>query len=87
MNVINLPASLLPAVAGDEQYRAACAVHADGHIRSAMEILSDDIGAIYGQRRVLTDSEARTVARLRNCLVALSHASNLLAPLTTEKPQ
>jgi hypothetical protein len=85
VNVISQPFTRLPAIADDPQYGAACAVHADAHIRSAMQILGDQIGAVYGQRVPLTPEQGKTVAGMRNALVALSHASNLLAPLTTEK--
>lgn len=85
MNAIPFPRRALPPVQGDAAYAAACAVHADAHIRCAMELLGDQIGAIYAQRRGLTHAEQRTVAAMRNALVALSHASSLLVPLSVER--
>lgn len=64
--------------------RAACAVHADAHIGAAMNALSDAVGAIYATRRALTETEQRSVALMRNALVALSHARNLNEPLMVE---
>lgn len=85
MNAIS-PVSL-PAANCDAAYSAACAVHADAHIGAAMDEIGDRIGAIYAQRRALTEAEARVVVGLRSCLVALSHARNLLEPLTKGRVQ
>ena len=64
--------------------RAAAAVHADAHISAAMDALSDAMGAIYATRRVLTEAEQRSVALMRNAMVALSHPRNLNEPLMVE---
>lgn len=77
----------LPAANHDAAYSAACVVLADMRIGEAMDAIGDQIGALYATRRPLTAVEATAIARLRNCLVALSHARNLLAPLMTERAQ
>ncbi len=65
--------------------QAAAAVHADAHVGCAMDLLSDAVGAIYAQRRTLTEAEHRAVVAMRNAMVALSHARNLIAPLMVER--
>ena len=85
MNALTFPRSLLPPANGDAAYTAACAVHADSHIGAAMDALSDAVGAVCGQRRALTPAEHSALTGMRNAMVALSHARNLLAPLTVER--
>lgn len=71
----------LPPANDDADYEAACAVLSDRHLGQAIEILSDRIGDIYGRRRVLTEAEHKAVVGIRNAMVSISHARNLLAPL------
>ena len=66
---------------------AASAVHADAHIGTAMDELSDAAGALYDRRTVLSDRERRAEAAIRNAQVALAHARNLLSPLMKETVQ
>lgn len=86
MNAIPFPRALLPAPNGDAAYSAACAVHADQHIGKAMDLLSEAVGAVCGQRRTLTEAEHKALVGMRNAMVALSHARNLLEPLMVERP-
>lgn len=85
MNAISrgIPARL--ASCGPADATAACAARVDGHIGASLELLGDTIGAIYGQRRALTPDEARLVVALRGCMVSLSHARDLIAPLMVER--
>lgn len=64
---------------------AADAVHADAHIGSAMDVLSDAAGAIYARRSSLTPTETQAMTAIRNALVAMAHARNLIEPLMTER--
>lgn len=81
MNAIPLPRAILPPANDDDAYCAACAVLADRHLGQALDLLADKIGDIYGQRRALTEAEHKVVVGIRNAMVSISHARNLLAPL------
>ena len=81
MNALSFPRVHLPAVNDDDEYCAACAVLADRHLGEALDMLADRIGEIYGQRRALTEAEHKAVAGIRNAMVSIAHARNLLAPL------
>lgn len=85
MNAIPFPRAYAPPPAGDGAYLAACAVHADAHIGVAMERLGDAAGALYERRCRLSDAERKAEALMRDALVALSHARNLLAPCMVER--
>lgn len=85
MNAIPFPRAFLPAPAGDADYSATCAVLADRHAGQAMDMLSDAVGAVCGQRRALTEAEHRALVGMRSALLLLSQARNLLEPLMVER--
>lgn len=64
---------------------AADAVHADAHMGVAMDALGDAAGALFDRRGALSDRERRAEALIRDALVALAHARNLVAPMMTER--
>ncbi len=65
--------------------QAADAVRADAHIGSAMDCLSEATGALYARRCALSSTEAKARDAMRDAMVALSHARNLISPLMVEK--
>jgi hypothetical protein len=87
VNAIPFPRQPLPAATNDPAYASACAVLAAEKIQQAHTLLGDQIGAIYGLRRALTQHEADAVSRLRGAASLLEGAASLLAPLTVEKPR
>jgi hypothetical protein len=66
---------------------AAKAVCADAHIGAAMDTLSEATGALYARRCALTQHEAKVRDAMRDAMVALAHARNLIEPLMTEVAQ
>ncbi|MBP8296365.1 MAG: hypothetical protein KAX84_09685 [Burkholderiales bacterium] len=83
MNAIPFP--FPRPVASEAGARAAAAVHADAHMGAALDILADAVGALYGQRRALTEPEHAALVSMRNAMVALSHARNLNEPNMVER--
>lgn len=81
MNAIPFPRAMLPAVNDDQDYGATCAVLADRHLGQALDLLADKVGDICGQRRALTEAEHKALVGIRNAMVSVSHARNLLGPL------
>ena len=64
---------------------AADMVRADAHMGVAMVALGDAAGALFDRRGPLSDRERRAEALIRDALVALAHARNLVEPLMTER--
>lgn len=64
---------------------ASAAVHADAHIGTAMESLGDAAGALFERRCNLSPTERKAEALIRDALVAMAHARNLLEPLMSER--
>ena len=85
MNAIPFPHIPLPAPNGDGAYTAVCATFADAHLGTAMDRLADATGALYERRCALTKHEAQARDAMRDALIAMAHARNLIAPLTKER--
>lgn len=80
MNAQSFP---LPAANDDMDYRAACAVLADVRIGHAVEMLAQWTEHHFAAAH----RPPGQVERVRDAMVALSHARNLIAPLMSERPQ
>jgi hypothetical protein len=50
-----------------------------------MDSLGDAAGALFDRRGALTERERRAEALIRDALVALAHARNLMEPLMVER--
>jgi hypothetical protein len=70
MNMI----SDIPRAWDEASSRSAAACEADLHIGVAMELVADELAAIYAPRRSLTDAQADRASRLRRVLVTLRDA-------------
>lgn len=71
----------LPPANDDRSYAAACAMLADARIGDAMEMLAQWTEHHFADPR----RPAGQWERVRDAQVALSHARNLLGPLTVER--
>jgi hypothetical protein len=87
MNAITFPRVPLPEPAGDAAYTAVCATFADAHLGTAMDRLADATGALYERRCTLSPQEATARDAMRDALIAMAHARNLIAPLMVERAQ
>jgi hypothetical protein len=65
--------------------RAAHVCQADTHIGAAMDALGDALGDLFRHRCTLAPAERRAEAAMRDALVALAHARNLVAPHMSER--
>lgn len=82
MNAITFPFPRVPSTG-----TAASAVLVDANLGAAMDTLADAAGALFDRNGALSDRERRAEALMRNAMVAISHARNLIAPLMVERGQ
>jgi hypothetical protein len=54
-------------------------------MHAAMEVLGDAIGDLFRHRCTLTPQERHAEAAMRNAMVALAHARNLVEPHMSER--
>jgi hypothetical protein len=82
VNAITFPFPRVPSAG-----TAAAAVHADAHMGVAIDKLGEATAALYERRCTLAPHEARARDAMRDAMVALAHARNLIEPLMTERGQ
>lgn len=71
----------LPPANDDEDYRAACAVLADQRLGEAMEHLAQWVEAHFSA----SSRPPGQWERVRDAQVAISHARNMIGPITIER--
>ena len=84
MHIVPIRTTAPPAYS-DAFARAANISQADIHIGAAMEVLGDALGDLFRHRCTLTAQERHAEEAMRNALVALAHAREMVEPHMSER--